>query len=350
MFAHRARLALGRLEKPIASEVPLITATSVPMWKVKVPPAPCAPVEVAIQETNDALVTHEQVVQKREELYHMARTFVERMRQDDELRTTAKTWMRQEIETISNHHAPLPVAAIAAAVDEHVGNEVTVVKGLSEDDVKNMILDALERDFADTTGVIDYASLYAGAKVIRHGPRATSPSLVETLPLGNKLLARTKLRFYGYGPEAALTPTIPADALGQCWSFSNASKNKRRPWKNAYRVDKTNGKYATLSIELAQPTKIGSVVVEHPPVTGQQRRSALSAFRVFGYTDPKALGRPFLLGEFAYDYNNLKHPMQTFAITAMSDVLMQSVTLAVDSNHGHDYTCLYRFRVQAKQQ
>ena len=74
------------------------------------------------------------------------------------------------------------------------------------------------------------------------------------------------LRFYGHGPEAALTPTDPPDALGQCWSFlseETVAKKRRKP-KSAR--DFTRGSVATLAVTLPKPIYVNSIAIEHPPL------------------------------------------------------------------------------------
>ena len=351
-LVHRGRVALAAMTAPYTATVPLMSIASIPKWTVAPPVKIECPTRVVVPATGeDALVTQEQMEQAEKTIVAMVAESVEAVK--NSISGMAKSWIQQIIGSIAKQHSHL-LGTAQTLVQQIVGS----VSGLSEADVMSTIMDMLELDLADRTGVIDYASVYAGAKIIRRGSRATSPSLVDTLPLFNKLLRATKLRFYGYGPEAALTPTKPWNALGQCWSFSDMTKNKKRKWKNAHRIDNTNGKYATLTIRLAQPIAIGSIVLEHTlQMTGQQHqdvvvaqssRSAPKDVRVFGYMDPDASGRPFPLGEFAFDIT--AQSLQTFNITEMSNVKLQSVTLALDSNHGNDYTCLYRFRVHAVQQ
>merc|ERR1711982_280557 len=58
---------------------------------------------------------------------------------------------------------------------------------------------------------IDYASIQYGAKILTY----TSPSIIDTLPIYNKILSLLKLRFYGYGPNKILSSF---NDRGQCWS------------------------------------------------------------------------------------------------------------------------------------
>ena len=333
-FVHRVRIALTRAD---TLTTPLIHATLVPMWSM-VPESASCPTEVPIQ---DALLTFEEMKNIEEEFVEMSASFVESVIHNTTLRATVQTWTHNQLSSMLPH--------VAVVEDDFGEMSFPHNDTLSNEDVENVIFDSLERLMADKMGVIDYASLYAGASIIQHGPRATSPSLIDTLPLVNQFLVFTNLRFYGYGPEAALTPTKPNQALGQCWSFTDASQSKKQQFKHAHRMDNTNGKYATLSVQLAKPTYIGSIVVEHPPRKEQQPSSALQSFRLFGYMDPQASTRPYLLGEFTFHWNEKSSSsIQTFPISNMMDMAMRSITVAIDSSYGHDYTCLYRFRVQAK--
>jgi hypothetical protein len=191
---------------------------------------------------------------------------------------------------------------------------------------------AVER--ADQTGNIDYAAIYNGAAVIRSGDRATTPALVNKLPLFNRIAALLSLRFYGHGAEIALTPTYPRDALGQCWAFEKAS-------------EKYSG-FGTLSVRLAKPVFVTSISIEHPPKEVTDRvNTAIRSFRVFGFESPDAQGKAWPIGDFEYMIG--EETRQEFDIedeVANVDVpKLQSISIAVDSNWGTPYACLYRVRV-----
>jgi len=336
LSVQRVRAALSRMGE-YSILTPCITATNAALWNVASSLPACVMVEPTLPD--DALLTHEQLLRAKEKLYNMGRTALDRMKQNDQVyATTARTLIRRAIGDIATNHT------LVGRDDSTMEKEI-ISKGLSKREVLEIISNQLEREWADKTGETDFASLHSGSSVIRHGPRATSPSLIDTLPLFNMLLMNTKLRFYGYGPEAALTPTKPSNALGQCWSFSDASRSKKRQIKNAHRIDNTNGKYATLSVKLAKPISIRAVILEHPSFTTGQPQSAVHQFRVFGYIDGLAAERPVALGEFTFENAN---SMQIFPISEKPNMKFQSVTLAIDSNYGYDYTCLYRFRVQGR--
>eukprot|EP00804_Cyclotella_cryptica_P027662 CCRYP_010285-RA/>CCRYP_010285-RA protein AED:0.06 eAED:0.06 QI:1083/1/1/1/1/1/2/362/549 len=206
-------------------------------------------------------------------------------------------------------------------------------------DAMNDIDRLLEIESADRTGVIDYASVVHGARVLRRGPYATSPSLYESLPLFNRLLAYTKLRFYGHPPEVALLPSSTY-GRGQCWSF--VEERRRDP------AVESRGDYATLSVSLSSATVVTEVVVEHLPSGSSGMTSAVKNFRLLGFEDGGAFGVPWELGSFQYETSG-KFSMQRFSIPSTLNGVrvpkLKAVSLAVDSNWGADFSCLYRFRV-----
>jgi len=251
-----------------------------------------------------------------------------------------------DLEEIGSHHDELDDTG-----DDSTG--VNDVLRLTKKKLYDLIDKRLEVERADRTGRIDYASLQAGARVIQSGARSTSPSLVDNLPLFNRILAYWRLRFYGHGPEAALTPTFPKNALGQCWSVENNASSKYKHWRNSHKLDQSNGKYATLTIRLPRPVQVSSVIIEHPPKeTTKQVKSAIKNFRVVGYEDNMANGKPWPLGQFRYGINEMRS-MQEFDVnTEDADgstiPMLQSITLAIDSNYDFPYACLYRFRVHGE--
>jgi len=207
----------------------------------------------------------------------------------------------------------------------------------------------LEIEDADRTGKFDYASIVNGAQVVRRGPYATSYSLYETLPLVNRVLAYTKLRFYGHPPEAALVPTFPMHTRGQCWSFTNEQSSSRTSRQAGGGIDDMIGDYATLTISLPSAISVSEVMVEHipPTITSDPTSSAMKEFRVLGFEDTGAFGEPWELGSFVF--NNVGPSIQRFAIPTTLDgqnvPKLNSIAIAVDTNWGGDYTCLYRVRV-----
>jgi len=237
--------------------------------------------------------------------------------------------------------------------------------GISRNDVQIIIDGLLEVEMADSTGKFDYASVGNGAKVIRSGSRKTSPSLVENLPFINRFLSRTSIKFYGHGAEAALLPTFPKTALGQCWSFEEDGLRKQLAVKEmidedeveSIEMDPDRGEYATLSVSLPEPIHVSSIVIEHPSkmLSPSSQGSAIRKFRLIGYMDKEARGNPWLLGSFEYQIDDEKKgSLQQFEVKTIDDSGMpvpklSSISLSIDSNWGSGHTCLYRFRVQGNE-
>jgi len=211
--------------------------------------------------------------------------------------------------------------------------------GASLETVKRVLEARVEVERADQTGRIDYASILNGAEVIFSGDRATSPSLVDRLPVLNRLAHLLSIRSYGFGPEAALTPTYPPTALGQCWAFQKDSSSKFSA-------------FGTLSVKLSEPVAVEKVSIEHPPKerTGDEF-TAIRTFRVFGFERPDASGARFDLG--AYEYKKDGLPRQDFTVPSFvrgrEVPKLQSISIAIDSTWSPDYACLYRMRVLGKQ-
>jgi len=223
---------------------------------------------------------------------------------DDIIRSTVDT-LKQSMIPYEGSHLKAPTVA----VDLHdESSEPKAQKYLTPETLRMIIDERLERNKADLTGKLDYASIRSGAKIIRSGARKSSKSLSENVPLLNRFLAVTKLRFYGHNAEAALTPTIPSDALGQCWSFVKESGSRKivvlgkENDISLMHHDSTRGAYASLSVRLAIPVKVSDVVIEHPIHIASSATSAIQHFRVFGFEDDNASSlKSWYLGSFKFD-------------------------------------------------
>ena len=207
----------------------------------------------------------------------------------------------------------------------------------------------LEMEDADRTGKFDYASIVNGARVLRRGPYATSYSYYETLPLFNRFLAMAKLRFYGHPPEVALLPnTGSKHTRGQCWSFpSEFDSSRSRRQANDATNDGIRGEYATLTVSLASAISVMEVIIEHiPPMISSNPPTAIRNFRVVGFEDGGAYGEPWELGTYTF---SIGPSLTSFTIPTILDgqnvPKLKSIAIAIDSNNGAEYACLYRVRV-----
>lgn len=314
-----------------------VVTAQVPMWEV-VSSSGCPQPP---SSDNDRFITTADAEEGNAKLNAAAQETVQQTIQDSEIEETIKDWVQDELEQTELAVSDVERDEIVESGDAD-GEDMGLVIGVTGNEAKKIIDERLDASLSDTVGLLDVAAKYNGAEVIRRGARATTPSLVQSLPILNRLMAATKLRFYGHGPDAALTPTIPPDALGQCWSFENISKSRNPRWNSVYKRDKANGRYASLTVKLAKATPVKRVIIEHNASPEKKESSAIMDFRVVGFADGKARGNPIHLGAFRYDKEG--SASQEFQLTDANDHL-QSITLAIDSTHSKDYACLYRFRV-----
>ena len=319
-----------------AVDLEILDLDKVPMWEVVSEKDGCPTPAAVLPADGDELLTEDKLKETVTEVQMQAATVVKEIKEDPELKETVKEWIDTQVEDLEEEQQQPSEIDVGGVGDA----EVSVDDGFSEQEAEKIIEEHLDIDRADKYGVLDVAAIYNGGEIIRKGPRATSPSLTESLPLVNRLMAKTKLRFYGHGPKAAISPQ--SDEKGQCWSFENTAKSKNPRWSRSFSNDGTNGKYATLSVRLAKPIYVSRVVVDHPPMkVPNEPYSALKTFRIYGYEDAHAKGKPLELGIFHYD---AKSPSKEFELREIPQQV-QSVTLAIDSTHNEDFSCLYRFRV-----
>lgn len=245
------------------------------MWETVASTADCGTTPLVDDAADDAVLTEAMLQMGQEELRQMSLLSGSEIMSNEEVANKLRVWIRNEL--------PEKNATVPSDDDGPPTNALTLEMA------RDVIAQVLETERADQLGMVDYASILAGASVIQ---RATSPSLVDSLPLLNRLMEQARLRFYGYGPEAALTPTFPVHALGQCWAFERDAKG----------TGKSGARYATLTVQLVKPIYVTRVVVEHAPKElTDQPETAIQRFRILGYKDKDASDEPWHLGSFQYD-------------------------------------------------
>ena len=314
--------------------------------------------------TEEVYVTEDAVIEAKNDMNSLIiGTYNSDIIHEEESFKPIEDWMQVEIEKLTEEHSfnadltlnDFVLPSSAKRDRTSVGSNA----GISVLDVQAIIDERLEIGRADVTGKHDFASLRSGANLIYTGSRQTSSSLVENLPLGNQLMAKLGLRFYGHGPHAALEPTFPKDSLGQCWSFEREGERSRvtiKEWagdEHELENEPDRGIYATLAVKLANPIYVKSVAIEHAPIAvSNNRATAIRKFRVIGFQTPDASDEPWLLGTF--EYNSVKDKyLQEFDVdtkleNGMPIPKLASIALAIDSNWGAEYSCLYRFRVHGQ--
>jgi len=306
------------------------------------------------------------IVKAQESLMSKCAGIMADLKNDTDISESIAIWVNDTIYNITEQILPYqdPDESTYIITDPlaDTNSSIKIPPRLLPNQIQAIIDSMLEIQHADQTDRLDYATIRSGSRVIRTGPRQTTPSLSERLPLGNRVLAKLNLKFYGHRAESALNPTYPLTSPGQCWSFEEEGSRKDL-WTTAKSLaslstpeegrreiedmmsDPYRGNYATLAVRLARPTRVEEVVVEH---MGKDA-TALKGFRVFGFEDRGADSMPWDLGTFTFDVDR-KGVMQKFSVTTSDEKgrplpHLSSIVLAIDSNWGGDFTCLYRFRV-----
>ena len=285
----------------------IIDTPSIPLWQVNAPRRCNDSINTpgTIAEEVNYIVTPNNVNKQLNELIQMTQMSVASLLISTEVEGAVRKWIKAELEyTMSENPAVRDVIVHAMEMPNGPVARSSDASRLSRDKIKEIITGRLDIELADRTGLYDHASIYNGARIIRSGKRATSQSLVDTLPLGNRLLQLSQLQFYGFGPEAAITPTYPVGALGQCWSFQEMSIGnlQKLPRSQSSRDEQKNGNLGTLTISLPTPVAVRSIIIEHPPPEATDHSdSAIRGFRVIGYEDAEAETKSWPLGSFEYD-------------------------------------------------
>lgn len=292
----------------------LIDISTLSLWEVD-GPENCEEVSAAKSDStetsappiHDVAVKPNDLDEQRAELKQTTQMSVASLMMSAGAEEAVRRWIRSQLEAMlqGNDEATNAISKLQGKVDDLPDDSsIGLSSGISVEQAQEITKARLENEMADHTGDYDHAAIYNGATIIRDGKRATSGSMVDFLPLGNRLLQLSQLQFYGFGPEAAITPTYPADALGQCWSFNDFSiedLQKRQVFKPNLDEHK-NGSIGTLTIKMRNPVVVRSIVIEHPSrgIT-DQTKSAIRSFRLLGFDDPLADTSPWLLGSFEYD-------------------------------------------------
>jgi hypothetical protein len=321
-------LDLNDLEDVTDMKLPTkVMYANIPMWEVVSSSTGCLQPP---SNEEDTLVTDRDVRETIQDMRVKTQEAVFEMTKDPNVEQIVKEFVNDELDELG-----VPLVKVEGDSSDTEGTDDSQAD-MTEEEAKKIINERLEINLAENMGIFDVVAIYNGAEVITSGPRATTPSLVQSLPLLNRLMAATKLRFYGHGPQAAL---MPGAQSGQCWSFENVASSRNPRWSSVFRKDNSNGQYASLTVRLAKAVTIGRVILEHP---SDHASSAIQDFRLVGYADDSARGEPVHLGSFTF--NNQDGSTQEFAVS-VSHEMVKSLTLAIDNTYSPEYSCLYRFRV-----
>lgn len=180
-----------------------------------------------------------------------------------------------------------------------------------------------ERYAADKDQPPDFALASAGGKI-----SWTRPSMYRQYAHFAKLYAEA---IFGHGRSTPLPPVRPSAILdpnilpGQCWSFL--------------------GDKAEIMIQLSSLVKVTSVTLEHTPRGSVYTvQSAPRFLKVYGIKMDKEVVDA---GEFLFDMKDEKKGhLQRFLVPGGN--IFRAIRLDILSNHGANYTSVYRFRVHGE--
>ncbi|XP_019108858.2 SUN domain-containing protein 1 isoform X4 [Larimichthys crocea] len=194
-------------------------------------------------------------------------------------------------------------------------------EGLTEEQVKLIVQNALRLYSQDRTGQVDYALESGGGSIL-------STRCSETYETKTALMSLfgLPLWYFSQSPRVVIQPDVYP---GNCWAFK--------------------GSQGYLVIRLSLRILPTSFCVEHIPKALSPTGNITSAprnFTVFGLDDEyQEEGK--LLGNYIYQEDG--ESLQTFPVMEQNDKTFQIIEVRVLSNWGHpEYTCMYRFRVHGE--
>ncbi|XP_068574345.1 SUN domain-containing protein 1 isoform X7 [Cebidichthys violaceus] len=194
-------------------------------------------------------------------------------------------------------------------------------EGLTEEQVKLIVQNALRLYSQDRTGLVDYALESGGGSIL-------STRCSETYETKTALMSLfgLPLWYFSQSPRVVIQPDVYP---GNCWAFK--------------------GSQGYLVIRLSLRILPTSFCVEHIPKAMSPTGNITSAprnFTVFGLDDEyQEEGK--LLGQYIYEEDG--ESLQSFPVMEQNDRAFQIIEVRVLSNWGHpEYTCMYRFRVHGE--
>ncbi|XP_075880330.1 SUN domain-containing protein 1 isoform X7 [Nelusetta ayraudi] len=224
----------------------------------------------------------------------------------------------QHTETLdeAESHAKLMFQTVTGTVQHAAAAE-----GLTEEQVKLIVQNALRLYSQDRTGLVDYALESGGGSIL-------STRCSETYETKTALMSLfgLPLWYFSQSPRVVIQPDVYP---GNCWAFK--------------------GSQGYLVIRLSLRIRPVSFCLEHIPKALSPTGNITSAprnFTVHGLDDEyQEEGK--LLGHYTYQEDG--ESLQSFPVTERNDKAFQIIEVRVLSNWGHpEYTCLYRFRVHGE--
>lgn len=231
-------------------------------------------------------------------------------------------------------------AIVAAAAEKQAADSVAALEKkqveLQEEteNVKNAKIEKDDEKFskfaekfaADKNLPPDFALASAGGVVI-----ATEPSGVTSWIRFARAYATALVSEQRFTPTWPRPPSVmlePDIFPGNCWAF--------------------DGSTGSVTIRLARPVRVSAITIEHTPrMSVFSVNSAMRMFRVIGHPVEAEAEEVSLGNEFVFDVmDEESRHLQTFDVSSKGkEITMRAVRVAIESNHGSNFTAIYRIRV-----
>nr|XP_020836081.1 SUN domain-containing protein 2-like [Phascolarctos cinereus] len=199
--------------------------------------------------------------------------------------------------------------------------EEGVTTGVTEEEVREIVRQALKLYSEDRIGLVDYALESSGASILSSHSSETYGTRTAVISLFG-----IPLWYHFQTQRAIIQPNVYP---GNCWAF--------------------RGPQGFVGVRLSARIHLTAVTLEHVPRALSPVSNITSApkdFVILGLNEDSQV-EGVALAKFTYD--NAGEAIQTFHFQGNGTAPYQLVQLQVLSNWGHpDYTCIYRFRVHGK--
>ncbi|XP_029933316.1 SUN domain-containing protein 1 isoform X3 [Myripristis murdjan] len=231
-----------------------------------------------------------------------------------------------ELSILQNISLQLQQSAERTACEETVRQSVLHAAqdagaAVTEQDVHQIVQNALRLFSEDQTGMADYALESGGGSVL-------STRCSETYETKTALMSLfgVPLWYFSQSPRVVIQPDVHP---GNCWAF--------------------RGFKGYLVIRLSMKIVPTAFTLEHIPralAPSGTLRSAPRDFTIYGLDDENQENGK-LLGSYTYQEHG--EPLQTFPVSEENSSAFQIIEVQVLSNWGHEvYTCMYRLRVHGR--
>nr|XP_029715544.1 SUN domain-containing protein 2-like [Aedes albopictus] len=185
-------------------------------------------------------------------------------------------------------------------------------------DVLQNRINFLEKINYDKFGRTDYASSDLGGKVVSVTSKQRGSTLWD--------FVERRLKIGRFKVSNVHCCIIQNSCMGHCQAFYGSS--------------------AVIVIQLMAKLFIDGITIEHTPsnkVPDVSSQSAMKKFSIWGSNSTMKTTEDFFFGEFIFDVE--EDFLQSYNFSTRSSSPYRFIKMVVLSNHGADYTCIYRIRV-----